>query len=387
MVNRRSFLMGSGSLALAHLLSSCAEGDRSPRVSLLQGSVPSQLVKQFQQAIPGGKKLIFQPESQLQKIYELLQLWQKPGNYGSNFGLFPRRAQPGANSSALVTLGDAWLASAIQAGLIQPIAPDRLTHWGKLPPRWQELVQRNDRGYPDGGGRFWGSPYRWGGTLIVYRQDKFRPFSWTPTDWSDLWKEELRGRISLIDQPREVIGFTLKSLGYSYNSPHLSTIAALKSRLHSLQPQIKFYSSKYYLQPLLLGDTWLAVGWSGDILPVVASSPNLKVVVPRSGTSLWADVWVKPKTANPSPPLLEAWMDYCWRSESAYLISRFSDGLSPLLLTEPLGQIPPDLSEEPLLTAERSIIDRSEFILPLSPSSQAEYEKLWREVRTMSGVK
>lgn len=49
--------------------------------------------------------------------------------------------------------------------------------------------------------------------MIVYRRDKFQELGWTPTDWSDLWRNDLQGRISVLEQPREAIGLVLKNWG------------------------------------------------------------------------------------------------------------------------------------------------------------------------------
>ena len=48
----------------------------------------------------------------------------------------------------------------------------------------------------------------------------------------------------------------------------------------------------YYLKTFSMGDAWVAVGWSSDVLPIAKRMSNVAVVVPKSGTSLWADLWV-----------------------------------------------------------------------------------------------
>lgn len=37
---------------------------------------------------------------------------------------------------------------------------------------------------------------------------------------------------------------------------------------------------------------WVAVGWSGDVIPAAKRMSDVAVIVPKSGTSLWADIWV-----------------------------------------------------------------------------------------------
>jgi putative spermidine/putrescine transport system substrate-binding protein len=387
MPTRRSFLWGAGSLTLAALNSGCNAAQPSLRISLLQNSIPPQLINQFRQQIAQRENIVFRPEPTLEDLLKRLQQWHQQGSNpiaNSPWQLPLLRSKP-PSVDDLVTLGDAWLATAIQEKLLQPIALKQLSGWQNLPPSWQEIGQRDMTGKPSLTGQIWGAPYRWGTTLIAYRQDKFKTLGWQPQDWADLWKPELRDRISLIDQPREVIGLTLKKLGYSYNTTNLEDISQLNTQLKLLHQQVKFYSSDYYLQPLVLGDTWLAVGWSNEILPLLANNPNIKAVIPRSGTALWADLWVKPASTRSNPSsLVEQWIDFCWQPQSAQAISLFTKGISPVILTQPSEKVPQVIRENPLLFVAPEILDKSEFILPLTPESSKKYQDLWLEIRQSS---
>jgi putative spermidine/putrescine transport system substrate-binding protein len=384
MLTRRSFLLSSGTL-LAALNSGCNATTSSLRVSLLQGSIPPQLIQQFRQKIGQSKNIVIRPEAQLKDILALLQKWQKQAAKPADSSLWQNPFTNSRKSPVddLVTLGDAWLEIAISEKLIQPLSLKQLSNWKNLPPSWQEIVQRDTTGKLSLSGQIWGAPYRWGTTMIAYRKDKFKSLGWQPKDWSDLWRPELKGRISMIDQPREIIGLTLKKLGYSYNTTNLADIPQLSSELKTLQQQVKFYSSNHYLQPLILGDTWLAVGWSSDILASLANNPNLKAIVPPSGTSLWADLWVKPAMeSRDDSSVVEQWINFCWQPESAYLISLFTKGISPVVLTQPSEKLPKGLQENLLVNKE--IQEKSEFILPLAPEIQQKYLDLWKEMRQSS---
>ncbi len=276
----------------------------------------------------------------------------------------------------MVTLGDYWLALAIEQKLIQPLDTAKLQQWENLPSRWQELVRRNALGQLDPQGQVWAAPYRWGNTVIAYNRNKFKSLGWTPTEWSDLWREELRDRISLLNQPREVIGLTLKKLGHSYNIENLNTVPDLEKELRALHQQVKFYSSDTYLQPLILGDTWLAVGWSTDVLPVMQRYQQIAAVIPQSGTALWADLWVRPDGIRSSTSLGEQWIDFCWQSENAQQISLLTEATSPI--TEQLK--PADIPERlrSLLLPNPQIFKRSDFLRPLSKATMQQYQSLWQ---------
>ena len=44
------------------------------------------------------------------------------------------------------------------------------------------------------------------------------------TDWEHLWKPQLRGRIGMVDAPREVLAIALRSLGACPNTADLGAL-------------------------------------------------------------------------------------------------------------------------------------------------------------------
>jgi putative spermidine/putrescine transport system substrate-binding protein len=387
MFNRRHFLVNVTTLALAQLLLGCNREQANLKILILENSIPLQLIGDFKAKIAQSKLFTFQPESQLKDLYDLLKVWQ--GKLDNRDGLHKTlpflpggEAPPVAN---LISLGDAWLANAIAEGSLEPLSVQNLPGWNQLPTTWQQLVKRNNKGELDPNGAIWGAPYRWGTTAIAYRSDKIEDWGWTPTDWSDLWREECTGRISLLDDPREVIGLTLKKLGRSYNTKNLSEVANLKTELQALNQQAKLYSSDRYLEPLIIGDTWVAVGWSTDFLSLKTRYPNIKVTVPRSGTALWNDLWVQPKQKTQpeqqNSANLKQWIDFCWETNSAIEISLFTDATSPIIVKIDRNQLPTDIRNNSLLLPESAILDQCEFLNPLPPESLKQYQDLWKEIR------
>ena len=382
-MQRRFFLVTASSFALSQLLVGCGGNNQEIlKVLLLNGSIPGQIVNKFTQSSQQKINLNFSVEGRLSELYKQLQKWHsqinnKEKGWSSSlpFGLFS--PPPVAD---LVTLGDYWLAAAIEQKLIQPLDTGKMEQWSVLGKKWQELVKRNDKGFSDPNGKVWAAPYRWGSTVIVYNRDKFKDFDWKPQDWSDLWRPQLRSRISVLDQSREVIGFTLKKLGKSYNTQKLGEVTQLESELRALDKQVKFYSSDRYIEPLIIGDTWLAVGWSSDIIRSIARYPELTVVIPASGTALWTDLWVNPtnKKGNQTD-LFYKWIDFCWQPEVAKQISLLTKTNSPINPKISANDIPEPFHK--ILANNSSIVDKSEFLLPLPPQVNQEYDSLFAKIR------
>ncbi len=392
MIGRRSFLVSAATLTLAQLLSSCSNVPQGFNVTLLQGSIPPQLIGDFLKSISKKQQVKFKPQTQLAEIFKLLSnssLAESSSNIFTN--LFPQNRQKSPKKPDLLTLGDYWLESAINQRLLQPLDTNQLNNWNSLPLIWQQLVKRDSQGKPSNNGKIYGAPYRWGNTVIVYRKDKFKSLDWTPQDWNDLWREELRDRISLLDNYREIIGLTLKTLGHSYNTKSLASIRDLETKLIKLNQQVKFYSSDKYLQPLILGDTWLAVGWSSDILPLIKRYSNLAVVVPQSGTSLWADIWVKPvpiseTDTSSNSALSAAWIDFCWELKAAKQISLFTDAISPIWTKEESINLTKNSQNRDFISATLDTLAQSEFISPLNSQTTQQYLSLWQKIRQTASL-
>lgn len=384
-MKRRDFLLGTGILAISGLSTGCSNQQQTNlRIRLLKDSIPPQLLNKFRREFRQIGELDLTVEAQLIKLFQSLEEKPKSQNWWSRLPL-PAVREGASKVPDLVTLGDYWLATAIEQKLIQPLDVDRLQKWQQLPPQYQRLVRRNQQGNIDMNGQVWGAPYRWGTTMIAYRRDKFKAEGLKPPqDWRDLWREELRDRISLLDQPREIIGLTLKKINSqnSYNTQQLDKIPQLKSELKALDRQVKFYSDDSYLQPLILGDTWVAVGWSTDILPAVQRQPNtIAAVIPESGTSLWVDLWVRPSKANDNFNVAKDWIDFAWEREVAVLFSQFGKAASPIFAGQSSDKLPKSISNKKLILPSREVYQKSEFLLPLSLKAKAQYLNLWQEIR------
>lgn len=388
-MHRRSFLFGTSTLFVSQLLVGCnANIQPQLTVQVLKGSIPGRILKGFENQLEKNLsqkvQLKFSPVVQLQELFKRLKTLKKnqtAGNKSEGFDItrFFGKSQP--KNIDLATLGDFWLKDAIEGELIQPLSGEKLENWSKLSPKWQELVTRNNQGKVDKQGKIWAAPYRWGSTVIIYRRDKLEKFNWELQDWSDLWREELKGRISLVNQPREVVGLTLKKLGKSYNTENLNEVTSLAEELQNLDKQVKFYNSASYIEPLILGDTWVAVGWSNDIVSLLSRYPQLSIIVPNSGTALWADLWVQPK-GNDKEDLSNKWIDYCWETKIAKQIALLTKANSPIstdITKIAASEVPKPLQN--LLLVNPEIFNESEFLTPLSKTTSEQYDSFFEKMK------
>ncbi len=377
-------------------------------VTALKGTIPAQLPNQFNQANPQTNPIALTQERQLATLFQQLQTWKRRSlpEYSPKKGLIPLNVPfigtaPELAIADLITLGDIWLSTAIRQGLIRSIDPTNIPYFNALDPKLQTLLKRNDQGNLDPNGPVWGIPYRLNSTVILYRQDQFKQHNLKPpTDWADLWRSDLTGKISLLNSPIEVIGLTLKKLGKSYNTAELPT--ELPAELAELHRQVKLYSSTHYLQPLTLDHTWVALAHSTDALQMIRRNPTLAAVFPASGTLLSADLWVQPAAHNSDhaahpdrgtavqttavqttavQTTIANWCNYCLRPDLAPQLSQLSQGMAPLLNQTPADRRPDELRTNPLLTPSTDAFTRSEYLTPKPDAQLEKWRSAWEQMR------
>jgi putative spermidine/putrescine transport system substrate-binding protein len=372
MNNRRSFLFGMAVTSISQLMGGCMDSQKDLMVLFLQNSLPSELIGKFQKTIKNSTS--FKAAAQLQDIYKSINQKEDKHLLSNNFKDL---------SPDLVTLGDYYLGEFINNKLIEPLSIEKTPNWHKLPSKFQQLVRRNSQGFTDPNGSLWAAPYRWGMTVIAYDQNKLKSAGISPPiDWSDLWQPQYRGHLKLINLPREIIGLTLKKLGYSYNTKDLNQVKDLQNTLDQLQQNVKFYSSNDYLQSLIFGDSSIVVGWSNELISLQSNYPNIKVVIPKSGTSLWTDLWVKPAKSKNHSSLINQWIDFCWQEKSAKEISLFTSASSPMLYSLEKKSLPPDILNNSLIYVDQALFNKCEFLEPLPQETLKTYESFWRKMRS-----
>ncbi|KAM1139608.1 hypothetical protein FF1_039737 [Malus domestica] len=362
------------------------------RLAALRGSVPPSWVKDFMQCQGKRSKVHMKSHASLEGIFSDLSMAFSKGNVGPSSVV----------AADLVSVGDSWLSYAISKAVIDPIQGVEDQDWFKgLSDRWKVYLRRNSEGRIDTDGKVWASPYRWGCMVIAYKKSKFRKHKLAPVeDWADLWRPELAGKISMVDSPREVIGAVLKYMGASYNTKHIHSQVdggrdAVRQNLAFLVKQVRLFDSVHYLKAFGVGDVWVAVGWSSDVLPVAKRMSDVAVIVPKSGASIWADLWAIPaasrletnriggRVRGPSP-LIHQWMEFCLQTARTLPFKQeVIPGASPSVLDSAQPEDLKELKGRPKLDTNLvagvpppEILERCEFLEPLTESTLSEYQRL-----------
>jgi spermidine/putrescine transport system substrate-binding protein len=219
-------------------------------------------------------------------------------------------------------------------------------------------------------------PYNYGTTGLLVRSDLVK----TPVKhWADLWNEQFTGKIALRAQPTELIGMTLRSLGYPLNSEDPSQLSAARDQLLALKERVRFVETdpEASLQPLLGGEVVIMLGWNGDARLARDRDPAIAYVIPEEGTMLWGDNFVI-SSKSPNKFTAETFLNFILRPEIGVEIVKAT--YYPTANDAATGLLPPDIANDPLVYPPRQVLMKNNFYQPLSPTGDKLYDQVWAQV-------
>lgn len=179
-------------------------------------------------------------------------------------------------------------------------------------------------------------PYAVTYTGFAYMKDKI-PAGADVASWSVLANTALKGRVTLLDDIREVIGAGLMSLGYSINSTDPKQIDAAVGQVLKWRGNVRKFDSESYKNEVASGATWVGLGYSTDVVQVQvgdeeAGAPardDIGFALPKEGYTIAFDEFVIASGAK-RKDLAYAFINYIYDGEVAKVNMEYICGPNPV---------------------------------------------------------
>lgn len=219
-------------------------------------------------------------------------------------------------------------------------------------------------------------PYMWGSTSLAVNTELLGTD--TVRNLADLWKPELKGKLLLPNDSREVLGIGLKVLGYPINDTDPVHLEQAFRKLKELIPSVRTFDSDSPKQALLSGEVAAGVVWNGEAYIANAENPAIAYLYPKEGFSLWLDSFCLPKGAK---NITEAhlFLDYILQPKVAAKIS------SEMGYSSPNAKVSEFLEEEirtnPIVYPGEADTARGEFLSNLDDATSQLYEQYWMKLK------
>jgi spermidine/putrescine transport system substrate-binding protein len=349
---RRALALGAGLPAVAAALAACGRRQEPARDEPVPSALESELAIYNWSDYIGEETIAeFEREFGVRVSYD---------TYESNEDLIAK-LQAGASGYDLVVPSN--YAVRVLDALDRLSAIDRslLPNWGNLLPDF--LAQPFDPGNQ------WSVPWQWGMTGLAVRTDLVPA---RPASWGVFLDPALRGRMTQLDDMRDVIGSWLRYRGLSLNATEAGALAQARADALAAKANLKSYVSAPVKAQLIAGDVLVAQLWNGDTAQAQATVPGLEFVVPWEGSMIYLDSMVIPRGA-PHRRAAHEFLNFILRPAVGAAISRKSGYGSPnaaALALDPALLRPPGPEERTRLEYQEDL-----------GAATADWDRIWTEIK------
>lgn len=172
-------------------------------------------------------------------------------------------------------------------------------------------------------------PYFWGSVGIVYDKTIVSEDDLEKKGFNVFLDEKYRGDIYLYDSERDSFMMALKALGYSMNTSDDKELdKAYQWLVQCATTMDAEIVTDEIIDNMVQQRKALGIVYSGDAAYIMSENENIGFYMPETGTNLWSDAMVIPKTAKNTDLALE-FMNYITQYDNAYENSSYVGYTSP----------------------------------------------------------
>ena len=194
----------------------------------------------------------------------------------------------------------------------------------------------------------------------------------------DLWKPELKGRVTVLSEMRDTVGLLLLQAGIDPASQWKETdfdnaIEVLRKQLSS--GQIRNIKGNSYLEDLKSGDALAAICWSGDITSLNGEAGNKwEFALPEAGTMIWNDNYLVP-IGSSHKTNAEALINYYYDPEVAAQLAAYVQYITPVQgAREVAEKTDPELASNPLIFPSQETLKNAHVFRSLTTAEEQKYQ-------------
>lgn len=199
----------------------------------------------------------------------------------------------------------------------------------------------------------WAVPYFSGMALIIYNKEKCPE---PPTQWSDLWNPEHAGKLVLMEDHWDYLGFGLVKKGYRYvDDDPAHWAAAVEGFGEVLAHCANLTEFDDALDQVIAGDMYIGTCYNADARFASLDHPQLGYVLPKEGGMKWTDLLAVVRRAK-HPRNAHRFINFLLEPENAAMNANFlqyptmvkaaEDLIDPSIKNDPFITLPPEMEEK-----------------------------------------
>jgi spermidine/putrescine transport system substrate-binding protein len=231
-------------------------------------------------------------------------------------------------------------------------------------------------------------PYAMSLTIIGYNAEKIKELG-LPTDtWAVIFDpkhlEKVKGRVTVLDSPRELLAAALIYLGYSANDVDVKHWEEAQQTISKAKPFWAAFNASSYIKELTNGNIWLSHGYSNDFYQAQQDAKEAKRTftidfsTPKEGAVLALDNMVIPKNA-PHPDLALKFMNFMLDGKNSADLTNMIGSGNPNAAA--LQYISPDIMKIKAIFPDAELQKKLTMLKDLNGEQRRALTKLWTNVK------
>ncbi|MDF2269889.1 spermidine/putrescine ABC transporter substrate-binding protein [Streptomyces coacervatus] len=232
-------------------------------------------------------------------------------------------------------------------------------------------------------GRRYSVPWQSGITGIAYDR---RRLGREIRHVSDLWANDLKGRVTLLSGLDEAFALLMQGNGVDITKWTAADFHKVCDQVEKYVAggRIRRFTGNDYTKDLVSGDVLACQAYSGDVIQLQADNPHIRFVVPEEGAELWADSLMIPDRAVHKRNA-ERLVDYYYEPEVAAELAAWVNYVCPVPAAQDVLAAAKDkdtaaLAENPLIFPDTEMRRRLAIARDITSTERVEFAKRWNKI-------
>jgi spermidine/putrescine transport system substrate-binding protein len=284
----------------------------------------------------------YTPASVIEKFEEEYGVTVVYDEFASNEDMYAKIQAGGSGYDVVFPSGD-YVSIMAKQGMLERIDKSKLLNAGNIDP----LVLQKATYDP---AMEYSVPYYWGAAGIAVNTAKVTSFE---RSWDIFSRSDLKGRMTMLDDMREVMGDALVQLGFSVNTQDAAQVEQAKVLINTRwKPNLVKFDAEAFGKGFANGDFWVVQGYAEVVFEEIADNEQLKkdtvFFIPAEGGPAYIDSMCILKGARNidlaykfidfihRPEIYAEFADYFGFSATANVAARQFQNVSPYYTAEDL---------------------------------------------------
>jgi spermidine/putrescine transport system substrate-binding protein len=332
-------------------LTGCGGGSGSKQINLMTWGgdfIPREIINQFEEDT--GIKVNYKEVTSNEEMQSLLE------------------ANPNQYDLAVTT--DYMVDIMRRNGQLEVLDKGKLPNFSNINPVYQgNYYDENDE---------YSIPYAVSISFLLVNPEAVEQLGAEPiTGYKDLWQEELKNNVVVIDWSVEIMGLVLKSLGYEYNETDPAIVEEAKQKLFELKDNIVRFETNTPEDSLINGEAVAGFMYSNQAVKGKAADDKLEPVFPVEGMPIYIDSFVMSKQA-PNKDNAYKLLNFIMEPEVSAKISDITKFASTNKAAAEF--LPEDFKNNPMLNLSDEVVENTSFYIDVAAVTE-EYEHIYSEFK------